>query len=148
MRTSDPFVFAVGEVAVHKGMQYGLVAPGYDMTAVVAKALMKEVKVPKFKGADMLTKLKLMGVHVASFGDYFADELKCVPLTFRDPFAGIYKKFLFNIAGTKLLGGILVSDTTDYSKLVSLSKSHKPLTSPPHTYLLPKPLSTSSTDEV
>ncbi|KAJ3206491.1 hypothetical protein HDU67_008148, partial [Dinochytrium kinnereticum] len=144
MKTSDENVFAIGEVAVFDGMQYGLVAPGYDMAAVVAKTLMKE-KVNPFKGADMSTKLKLMGVHVASFGDYFAPEEKCVPLTFRDPFAGVYKKLLFSKNGNKLLGGILVGDTTSFTLLQSLTKSHKPLPNPPHTYLLPPSTTSSAT---
>jgi NAD(P)H-nitrite reductase large subunit len=66
-------------------MVYGLVAPGYDMANVAANAILGHAK-KQFKGADMSTKLKLMGVHVASFGDYFAPESKSTALTFRDPF--------------------------------------------------------------
>jgi len=39
LQTSDPNVFAIGEVALYGGMIYGLVAPGYDMADVVAKKL-------------------------------------------------------------------------------------------------------------
>ncbi|KAJ3345536.1 hypothetical protein HDU83_003954 [Entophlyctis luteolus] len=137
MKTSDPNVFAIGEVACHRNMVYGLVAPGYDMAAVAAKTILAESTKP-FKGADMSTKLKLMGVHVASFGDYFADESASTALTFRDPFAGIYKKLIFSNDGKKLLGGMLVGDTSDYSKLLALTKSHKPLPEDPHVYLVGK----------
>src|SRR5581483_8318887 len=66
LRTSDPDIYAVGEVALHGNMIYGLVAPGYDMAEVVAKNLCGGERF--FAGADMSTKLKLMGVDVASFG--------------------------------------------------------------------------------
>ena len=39
LRTSDPDIFAIGEVALHRGMIYGLVAPGYEMADVVAANL-------------------------------------------------------------------------------------------------------------
>ncbi|CAN0495749.1 unnamed protein product, partial [Scytosiphon promiscuus] len=49
-------------------MIYGLVAPGYEMAEAVAKTMTGEDQA--FTGADMSTKLKLMGVDVASFGRY------------------------------------------------------------------------------
>ena len=39
LRTSDPDTFAIGEVALHRDMIYGLVAPGYEMADVVAANL-------------------------------------------------------------------------------------------------------------
>ena len=71
LRTSDPDIYAVGEVASHRGMVYGLVAPGYEMAEVVAANLVGSTRT--FFGFDMSTKLKLMGVDVASFGDPFAE---------------------------------------------------------------------------
>ncbi|KAJ3406604.1 hypothetical protein HDV05_005910 [Chytridiales sp. JEL 0842] len=154
--TSDPFVYAIGEVARHRDMVYGLVAPGYEMADVAATSILDEWKEKSgegmvkgrkkkgFTGADMSTKLKLMGVHVASFGDYFVDESKATGLTFRDPFAGIYKRLLFSKDGKKLLGGILVGDTNDYSKLLALTKSHKPLPSDPSALLIGKQASAAA----
>src|SRR6185436_11467548 len=69
-RTSDPDVYAIGECALHEGRTYGLVAPGYRMADAVASQLAGGDE--RFAGADMSTKLKLMGVDVASFGDAFA----------------------------------------------------------------------------
>jgi nitrite reductase (NADH) large subunit len=76
-----------------------------------------------FAGADMSTKLKLMGIDVASFGDYEAKPEQAQPLCFDDPFSGVYKKLLFTRDGKRLLGGILVGDASDYSQLLMLSKS-------------------------
>src|SRR6185295_14367466 len=64
-RTSDPDIYAVGECALWSGRIYGLVAPGYQMAQVAARHLAGEADA-KFGGADMSTKLKLMGVDVAS----------------------------------------------------------------------------------
>ena len=67
LQTSDPFIFAIGECALYNGMIYGLVAPGYEMADVVVDNLTGGGK--SFRGFDMSTKLKLIGVDVASFGD-------------------------------------------------------------------------------
>lgn len=123
--TSDPHIYAIGEVALHRGMIYGLVAPGYDMAETLAKNLTGDSG--EFRGADLSTKLKLMGVDVASFGQYEADAdvAKCV--SFEDPIAGIYKKLLVTSDGRHLLGGMLVGDASDFTRLLSLCKSGKPL---------------------
>ena len=121
LQTSDPAIFAVGEVALHEGMIYGLVAPGYEMAEIVAKNLCG--KDETFAGADLSTKLKLLGVDVASFGEYEnqSDEIKS--LVFQDPFAGLYKKLFFSKTGDRLLGGILVGDASEYGTLATYAKS-------------------------
>lgn len=121
LRTSDPSIFAIGEVALVGTMIYGLVAPGYEMAESLAANLTGASRT--FTGADMSTKLKLMGVDVASFGNAFADEQGAKALTFEDPFRGVYKKLVFNPEGTKLLGGILVGDASEYGTLSALAKS-------------------------
>ena len=70
LETSDPHIFAIGECALHGGMIYGLVAPGYEMAEIVAANLTGGDR--RFRGTDLSTKLKLMGVDVASFGTYEA----------------------------------------------------------------------------
>src|SRR5207253_3061537 len=108
LRTSDPNILAIGEVALYGGMIYGLAAPGYEMAEIAAANVAAEpaAKPRLFKGADMSTKLKLMGVDVASFGNCFPDESTSKAITYEDPFKGSYKKLLFNQDGTRLLGGI------------------------------------------
>jgi nitrite reductase (NADH) large subunit len=129
LQTSDPRVFAIGECALHSGMVYGLVAPGYEMAEIVAANLTGADR--KFAGADLSTKLKLMGVDVASFGSYELPDDKSTPLVFEDPFAGVYKKLLFSPDGTRLLGGILVGDAADYGRLSMLARSDVPLSCEP-----------------
>jgi nitrite reductase (NADH) large subunit len=125
LRTSDPEIFAIGEVALHRGTIYGLVAPGYEMADVVAANLTGYRR--HFTGFDLSTKLKLMGVDVASFGNVFAENEGARALTFEDSFQGNYKKLLFSPDGTRLLGGILVGDASDYGALLALFRSNKPL---------------------
>ncbi|ORX45270.1 hypothetical protein DM01DRAFT_1328556 [Hesseltinella vesiculosa] len=141
METSAPDVYAIGECASFNDMCYGLVAPCYDMADIVAKnlSLASQADRVKFKGADMSTKLKLLGVQVASFGDCFADEENqesFQPLVYRDPFAGIYKKLIFTKDGKKIVGGILVGDSSDYGKLLSLVKNGLRLKTPPSELIL------------
>ena len=128
LQTSDPAVFAVGEVAQHAGMVYGLVAPGYEMAEILAMNFTGSQA--EFTGADVSTKLKLMGVDVASFGQYELPEEKATSLVYEDPFGGVYKKLLLDPAGEKLLGGILVGDASDYGSLSVLAKSGDPLPCP------------------
>lgn len=130
LQTSDPDIYAVGEVALHSGMVYGLVAPGYQMAEVAAAHLCNIDQ--KFEGSDLSTKLKLMGVDVASFGDYEADPKCSKSLTFEDPFEAVYKKLFFNPDGTKLLGGILIGDASDYGTLSMLAKTDSVLPCSPH----------------
>lgn len=136
LQTSDERVFAIGEVALHGSMVYGLVAPGYEMADILATNLCGGNR--QFAGADLSTKLKLMGIDVASFGDYEAPPERARPLVYDDPFGGVYKKLLFSPDGSKLVGGVLVGDAGDYATLASLAKSGKPLAMAPGELIVGK----------
>jgi nitrite reductase (NADH) large subunit len=135
-RTSDPAVFAIGECALRDGRIYGLVAPGYQMADVAAAALRGQVE-PAFDGADMSTKLKLLGVDVASLGDAHAVAADSRCCTLVDERAGTYKKLVLSADGSRLLGGILVGDANDYGTLLQLMLNAMPLPSRPESLLLP-----------
>ena len=108
---------------------YGLIAPGWDMADVAARRFVgRDVR---FLGADLSTKLKLMGVDVASFGQYVAPPEDAVPLVVEDPFAGVYRKLLFSPDGRKLVGGVLVGDARDYLTLSVLARSGEDLQASP-----------------
>jgi nitrite reductase (NADH) large subunit len=139
MRTSDPAILAIGECAAPGGMMYGLVAPGYQMAEVAVDALLEGPGA--FTGADMSTKLKLLGVDVASFGDAFATTEGSLELVFADAVAGIYKKLVVatNEDGeaTHLLGGILVGDASAYGILRPMVSSGMALPANPEELILP-----------
>ncbi|WP_416955194.1 nitrite reductase large subunit NirB [Nocardioides sp. T5] len=134
-RTADPHVFAIGECAAPGGTMYGLVAPGYAMAEVVVDALLDGPGT--FTGADMSTKLKLLGVDVASFGDAFATTDGSLELTYADAVAGVYKKLVVSEDGTRLLGGILVGDASAYGVLRPMVSSGLALPDNPEQLILP-----------
>lgn len=76
LETSEKDIYAVGECASWENQTYGLIAPGIEMADVLAFNLTQaKVHTPRtFKRPDLSTKLKLLGVEVASFGDFFADR--------------------------------------------------------------------------
>ncbi|HIE66057.1 MAG: nitrite reductase large subunit NirB [Nitrospira sp.] len=136
LQTSDPSIYAMGEVVRHREVTYGLVAPGYEMADVVAANLTGDDVT--FTGSDLSAKLKLLGVDVASFGSYEAGPEEAKPLTWEDPFGGIYKKLLFSHDGTRLIGGMLIGDAGDYGLLSMMVKSNDPLPCKPHELILGK----------
>lgn len=133
-RTSDPRIWAIGEVACMAGRCLGLVAPAYAMAEVVADRLLGGDAT--FPGADMSTKLKLLGVDVASFGDAFAGSPGSVEVVLADPVAGVYKKLVLSDDGRTLLGGILVGDASAYATLRPMVGL--PLAGDPAAHLLPE----------
>jgi len=114
-RTSADGVYAIGECASALGRCWGLVAPGYTMAEVVVDRLLGGTGT--FEGADLSTKLKCLGIDVASFGDAFATEEGALELVWADPVAGVYKKLVVSDDATRLLGGILVGDASAYASL-------------------------------
>jgi nitrite reductase (NAD(P)H) len=160
LRTSMPDIYAIGECASWRGMAYGLIAPGVAMAEVVAFNLTQTTdhSPQTFKTPDMSTKLKLLGVNVASFGDCFADRdgpITLPPkyartlvngdakstsavqaLTYRDPFSNVYKKYIFTKDGKYLLGGMMIGDVCDYIKLLPMVKSQKELDMSPSELIL------------
>lgn len=134
MQTSDSSIFAIGECALYKGMIYGLVAPGYEMADVVAHNLTGGDK--SFSGFDMSTKLKLIGVDVASFGDPFVQPASCRSVVFQDNAKGIYKKISITTDGKYLLGGILIGDAEAYNMLLQTTKNKLVLPPNPEELML------------
>ncbi len=113
--TSDENIYAVGECAAVEGRCYGLVAPGYTTAEIVADRLLGGAA--DFPGADMSTKLKLMGVDVASFGDAMATSPGALEVVLSDASKGTYAKLVVSDDAKILLGGILVGDASAYASL-------------------------------
>jgi nitrite reductase (NADH) large subunit len=134
LQTSDESIFAIGECALYQGMIYGLVAPGYEMADVVATILTGGEKT--FKPYDMSTKLKLIGVDVASFGDPFIAEPKCKTISVTDNAKGIYKRINISTDGKTLLGGILVGEAEQYNMLLQTVKNKSILPPDPEDLIL------------
>jgi len=134
-RTSDEDVFAIGECALWEGKIFGLVAPGYQMARVAAAQLAGEENA--FAGADMSTKLKLLGVDVASFGDAHGRTLGAQSYQWTHGPQQIYKKIVVSEDGKTLLGGVLVGDAAEYATLVQMMLNDIRLPKDPETLILP-----------
>ncbi|MEC4614668.1 nitrite reductase large subunit NirB [Tsukamurella tyrosinosolvens] len=122
--TSDPAVYAIGEVAAIEGRCYGLVGPGYATAEVVADRLLGGDA--QFPGADLSTKLKLLGVDVASFGDALGTTPGALDVVVSDPIGGTYAKLVLSDDASTLLGGVLVGDASQYGVLRPLVGSSLP----------------------
>jgi nitrite reductase (NADH) large subunit len=122
--TRDPNIFAVGEVAAIEGRCYGLVAPGYAGAEVVADRLLGGAA--EFPGADLSTKLKLLGVDVASFGDAMGTTPDCLEVVVNDAVNQTYAKLVLSDDAKTLLGGVLVGDATAYGVLRPMVGSQLP----------------------
>ncbi len=143
-QTSDADIYAIGECALYDNRIYGLVAPGYTMAGVAANILSILVDdgqdagaTSTFTGADMSTKLKLLGVDVASFGDAFSKSPDAKEIVVADTFQGVYKKLVLNQDGSRILGGILVGDASAYGTLLQFMQNEIALPPHPEDLLMP-----------
>ncbi|MFJ8829897.1 nitrite reductase large subunit NirB [Micromonospora aurantiaca] len=132
-RTADERIWAVGECAAVDGVCHGLVAPGYATAEVVADRLLGGAAT--FPGADTATKLKLLGVDVASFGDAHGVTPGCLDVTYTDPATRSYAKLVLSDDARTLLGGVLVGDASAYPAL--RASVGGPLPAPPLALLAP-----------
>lgn len=135
-RTSDPDVYAIGEVASWHGGTFGLVAPGYEMARVCAAHLTGQ-DTPVFQGTLPGTKLKLLGVDVASIGDAQGRTPDSVSCVFEDTLAGVYKKLVLDPTGKRLLGAVLVGDTEAFGVLDPYFRTGMDLPAQPAALIAP-----------
>ncbi|RWT42833.1 nitrite reductase large subunit NirB, partial [Aeromonas caviae] len=132
--SSDSAILAIGECALWQGRIFGLVAPGYQMARAAVASLCGGES--RFTGADMSTKLKLMGVDVGSIGDAHASTAGAQELLLLDRVNGIYKKLVTDGEGNRLLGAILVGDGADYERLLQYYQNGVALPQPPLSLLV------------
>jgi nitrite reductase (NADH) large subunit len=135
-QTSDPDIYAIGECALWNGRIFGLIAPGNDMARVAAKHLL-QTEEAQFTGADMSTKLKLMGVDVASIGDAHGTTPGALSYTYIDQPNEIYKKIVVSSDNTKLIGAVLIGDAEDYGNLLQIALNGIDLPKHPEQLILP-----------
>ncbi|MEH6667098.1 MAG: nitrite reductase large subunit NirB, partial [Psychrobacter sp.] len=135
-RTNVDHVYAVGECAVWDNKVFGLVAPGYNMASICAAQIAGDSK-QIFTGADMSTKLKLMGVDVGSIGDAHGSSEGSLSYLYQNPAEGIYKKLVTTPDNKRLLGAVLVGDTEDYNNLLQLYLNDIDLPAHPESLILP-----------
>lgn len=133
-RTSDPTIYAIGECASAGGRVYGLVSPGYQMARVVAENVCGGDA--RFAGADMSTKLKLLGVDVASFGDAHGGTPGARTIDFTDRPNKVHKRLVVDEFG-RVLGGVLVGDAAGYETLAQMARGELPTPDAPGRLISP-----------
>ena len=134
-KTSDTDIFAIGECALFGGRIYGLVAPGYRMAEAVVSQLAHQEG--SFQGADMSTKLKLLGVDVGSIGDAHGRSEGSMSFVFSDEREDCYKRLVTSGDGKQLLGAVLVGDCEDYDTLLQYYLNGIELPADPQGLILP-----------
>ncbi|HHX8272042.1 TPA: nitrite reductase large subunit NirB [Vibrio diabolicus] len=135
-QTSDENIYAIGECASWNEMFYGLVAPGYKMATVAVDHLLGNTE-SKFEGADMSAKLKLLGVKVGSIGDANGRTEGCKSYVYQNEEQEVYKRLIVSEDNKKLLGAVMVGDTSDYGDLLQLMLNEIDLPEHPDALILP-----------
>ncbi|WP_428241772.1 nitrite reductase large subunit NirB [Gynuella sp.] len=133
--TSDPNIYAIGECALWNGRIFGLVAPGYKMAKVTVAHLTNQND--QFIGADMSTKLKLLGVDVGSIGDAHGHSDGCINYRYLDEAAQSYRRIVVSADKKRLLGAVLVGDNSRYDTLLQYALNGIELPAQPESLILP-----------
>lgn len=134
-QTSDENIYAIGECALWQNKIFGLVAPGYTMARAAVSHLCGQNET--FNGADMSTKLKLMGVEVGSIGDGHGRTENSLSYIYENQPKGVYKKIVVSHDEQQLLGAVLIGDTSDYDTLLQYCLNGIELPEHPESLILP-----------
>jgi len=121
----DPDIYAVGECAQHRGHMYGLVAPLWEQAKVLADHITGKNPSAEYTGSKVATKLKVMGVDVASMGLVEPQTPEDEVVQFSEPKRGTYKKLI--IRDGRLVGGILLGDISKAAYLIQAFDRNTPL---------------------
>lgn len=135
-RSSDASIYAIGECAAFDGAIFGLVAPGYQMARVVAADLCGEAGAP-FAGADMSTKLKLLGVDVGSIGDAHGATPGARSYRYIDEAGASYRRLVVSADGKRVLGAVLVGDNSYHDTLLQYAQNGIAPPADPASLILP-----------
>jgi nitrite reductase (NADH) large subunit len=121
----DPRIYAVGECVQHRGQTYGLVAPIWEQVKVLADHITGANSRAACYGSRVATRLKVAGVELASMGLTEPGEQRDELVQFIEPGRGTYKKLI--IRDGRLMGGILLGDSSKAASLLRIFESNAPL---------------------
>jgi nitrite reductase (NADH) large subunit len=121
----DMNIYSVGECAQHRGMVYGLVAPLWEQAKVFADHVTGVNRDAAYHGSKLATKLKVMGVELASMGITEPADERDEVIQFTEPRHGTYKKLI--VRDGRLVGGILMGDISKAAYLMQAFDRDSPL---------------------
>ena len=118
LQTSDPSIFAVGEMAEFKGALYGITAAAEQQAEIVAKYLHGDIS-QYYQGSLLMNILKMEGVNICSLGMVDCpDDPDFEEVVFIDKSRRYYKKCI--IHKDKLVGAILMGDKSEFAEFKEL----------------------------
>jgi nitrite reductase (NADH) large subunit len=123
----DTSIYVVGECAQHRGAVYGLVAPLWEQAKVLADHVTRKNPGASYHGSKLATKLKVMGVELASMGITEPAEDDDEVVQFAEPKRGTYKKLI--IRQGRLAGAIMLGDLGKVAYLMQAFDKNSPLPS-------------------
>src|SRR6185369_650456 len=128
LRTSDEYIYALGECAEHRGKVPGLVDPVYEQARLLADVLTEKTAVASYAGSRVATSLKVLGVQLTVMGETLSADPGCEVVSHLDPARGVYRKLI--LRNNRLEGAILLGEPDTGGRLQRLFKSGEELPSP------------------
>jgi nitrite reductase (NADH) large subunit len=125
LQTELPGLYAVGECAEHDSRVYGTVQPVYEQCVVLADLLTGANPEARYRGSKVYTRLKVVGIEVASMGDIEAREADDEVVQVIEEKRGVYRKLI--IRNDRLAGAVLVGDSSAAASLVRRFERGDPL---------------------
>ncbi|MEU6687339.1 FAD-dependent oxidoreductase [Streptomyces sp. NPDC046832] len=129
LRTSDPYIHAVGDCAQHAGVLYGLATPALEQADALAELLAGDASA-RYTGTRSLTRLTLTG-HDSPFDLAAFGETEALPgddvVQLADATRGTYRKVV--VRDDRLVGGVLVGELGTVGALARAWEGAEPLPS-------------------
>jgi len=123
MQTNIPDIYAAGDIAEYKGIIYGIWPAAKEQGQIAGLNVIGEKT--EYKGSVLSTKLKVAGIDLASVGNIEKKEdIQIYTKQDKDIFKRVF------IKDKKLIGAILIGDTTQYQKLQEIIKLQKEIEKP------------------
>lgn len=122
LQTSDPSIFAIGEIAEHNDILYGITAVAEEQAEAAAKFITGNIN-GLFKGSVSMNILKYPGLELCSIGlsEIPDDGNSYEEIIFFDKAARYYKKCI--IKDNVLVGAILFGDKQEFAEFRELIKN-------------------------
>ncbi len=118
LKTSDPGIFAIGEIAEFKGFLYGITAAAEQQAEIVARYLSGDIS-KFYEGSLLMNILKMHGTDLCSLGlSECPDDPSYEEVVFIDKAKRYYKKCI--IHNDRLVGAILIGDKSEFQEFREL----------------------------
>ncbi|WP_093825382.1 nitrate reductase [Spirosoma endophyticum] len=119
LQTSDPDIFAAGEVAQWNGQMWGVTLAAEQQAETAARFLGGDISQP-YRGSLSMNILKMEGLHLCSIGiaEVPPNNASYEEIIFIDKAKRYYKKCI--VHGDKLVGAILIGDKNEFADFRNL----------------------------